>query len=429
MSDIDAKLGQVPAAIHLTAARADEPAARAELIRVAERLWPAPSQLRPATARTPPELAHQQIRELAFVPNAREPRMLVPADLPRAASGAVRRFSAGLSRTEHLTRLAAGLALRLPGAHRLLADRLRITSASRAPESIETHLSELLGMPVLVSIGVGARRANQKPVLQVFDRTGRTVAYVKVGDGPISRQLVEREAQALREVAARCWQRLRTPTVVHDGSWRDLRLLAISPVPAASRPRLGRPSGPPTAAMAELAAGFDGGISTVSGSPLFGRLRSAVETVIDGRSAVELGTALDRIEDRRGNVALRLGGWHGDWTPWNMSVRGQQVGLWDWERFDTGVPVGFDLMHFLVQAAARRHGSTEAVIERAIGLAGQRLGSHGELLGTLYAATIAARYLYAAQAATGAPLREQAGQLLRIASRRAEVFASVRGGP
>lgn len=428
MSDIDAKLRQVsaaPAAIQLTGDPV-RPRATAELIRVAERLWPAPSLVELATVRTP---AHQQVRELAFVPNARAPRMLVPADLPRAASGAVRRFSAGLSRTEHLTRLAAGLALRLPGAHRLLADRLLITSTSRAPESIETHLSDLLGMPVLVSIGIGTLRANQKPVLQVFDRAGRTVAYVKVGDGPISRQLVEREAQALREVAGRCWQRLRTPTVVHDGSWRDLRLLAISPVPATSRPRLGRASAAPAAAMAELAAGFDCGISTIVASPLLGRLRSAVETLTDSQSAVELSAALDRIEDRRGNVALRLGGWHGDWTPWNMSVRGQQVGLWDWERFDTGVPVGFDLMHFLVQSAAQRHGTSEAVIEHAIGLAGQRLGSHGELLGSLYAATIAARYLYAAQAVTGVPLREQARLMLRIACRRAEAFESVRGGP
>ncbi|WP_279581148.1 phosphotransferase [Fodinicola feengrottensis] len=220
-------------------------------------------------------------------------------------------------------------------------------------------------------------------------------------------------------MTSRCWQRLRTPTVVHDGGWRDLRLLVVSPVPAASRPRLGRPSGPPVAAMAELAAGFDSGVCPVADSPLFVRLRETVDTLTDGHHAEELRLALEKIANRCADVRLPLGGWHGDWTPWNMSVRGQQVGLWDWERFDTGVPVGFDLMHFLVQAAAQRHGISAPVIERAVTLAGQRLGPDGDLIGTLYTATIAARYLYAAQAATGAPLREQARLMLRIAGRRA----------
>ncbi|WP_163511443.1 phosphotransferase [Fodinicola acaciae] len=387
-----------------------------DLTQVAERLWPAPARVEQCARREP---ATSVVRELAFVPNAREPRMLVPADLPRAASGAVRRFSAGLSRAEHLTRLVAGLALRLPGSGRLLADRLRITATGH-PESIETHLSDLLGMPVLVGIGVGALRANQKPVLQVFDRAGRTVAFVKVGDGPVSRQLVEREAVALREVNGRCWQRLRTPTVVHNGWWRDLRLLVISPVPATSRPRLRRAGGPPTAAMAELAAGFDSGTRKIADCPLLSRLRTTADLLADGENARRLGSAVDAIEARAGDVSLRLGGWHGDWTPWNMSARGQQVGLWDWERFDTGVPVGFDLVHFLVQSAARRHGIAEAVVDHAVSQAGQRIGPYGELIGTLYTATVAARYLHASEPATGAPLRAQAQLMLRMLGARVD---------
>jgi hypothetical protein len=39
-----------------------------------------------------------------------------------------------------------------------------------------------------------------------------------------------------------------------------------------------------------------------------------------------------------------------------MSWQRDEVLLWDWERFDDEVPLGFDVLHFRIQSLLRRHG-------------------------------------------------------------------------
>jgi hypothetical protein len=95
---------------------------------------------------------------------------------------------------------------------------------------------------------------------------------------------------------------------------------------------------------------------------------------------------------------LPVGAWHGDWTPWNMArVPGEdRVRLWDWERFETGVPRGIDRFHYLVNAVTRRDGTTPATIRSGLALAGAdaaRAGSAEHTLAGLYLLAVAARYL------------------------------------
>ncbi|MEV7907923.1 hypothetical protein, partial [Streptomyces anulatus] len=47
--------------------------------------------------------------------------------------------------------------------------------------------------------------------------------------------------------------------------------------------------------------------------------------------------------------------WHGDFSPWNIAcARDGRLLVWDWERFGTGVPLGFDAVHHFFQRALRR---------------------------------------------------------------------------
>jgi hypothetical protein len=50
---------------------------------------------------------------------------------------------------------------------------------------------------------------------------------------------------------------------------------------------------------------------------------------------------------------LQAGAWHGDWRRTNMSIHDNRVSLWDWERFDTGVPLGYDALHLHLTEVAR----------------------------------------------------------------------------
>ena len=57
-----------------------------------------------------------------------------------------------------------------------------------------------------------------------------------------------------------------------------------------------------------------------------------------------------------GHRPVDFGSWHGDWAPWNMGYRDDIVQLWDWERFSSPVPIGFDAIHFAAQHV--RHDRT-----------------------------------------------------------------------
>src|SRR5690606_1985930 len=75
-------------------------------------------------------------RELAFLPDARRPRLLVPAGLPRAAAAALRRYSHDLGPRQRLSRGLTAAAVRTGLPERALKDRVRITGGG---ESVEDH--------------------------------------------------------------------------------------------------------------------------------------------------------------------------------------------------------------------------------------------------------------------------------------------------
>ncbi|MER5646242.1 hypothetical protein [Streptosporangium sp. NPDC002524] len=206
--------------------------------------------------------------------------------------------------------------------HRLLPRRLvprawwhpgrRVTVPS-GRDGIESHLSEVFGTPVRVTLRVRpARRANRKPILEARAADG-PIAFVKIGDTDLTRELVAHEARTLALLAGVPLKTVVPPAVLHHGSWRGLSVLALTPLPV----RRGRiPADVLTDAIAEIAR-------------------------VPGDAA-------------RGTEGQGFS-WHGDLTPWNIS-RGPDGRLlvWDWERFGTGVPLGLDAVHHFFQRALRR---------------------------------------------------------------------------
>ncbi|MEU0518610.1 hypothetical protein [Streptosporangium sp. NPDC006007] len=181
-------------------------------------------------------------------------------------------------------------------------------------DTIETHLGEVLGTPIRVVLHVRpAGRANRKPILEAHAPDG-PVAFVKIGDTDRARELIGHEARTLDLLAVTPLKTVVPPAVLHHGSWRGLSVLALTPLPVRRAP-----------VPHDLLADAIGEIS--------------------------------RIPDR--GFA-----WHGDFSPWNISHAADgRLLVWDWERFATGVPLGFDAVHHFFQRALRR--ATPAVAARA----------------------------------------------------------------
>ncbi|WP_169983462.1 hypothetical protein [Microbispora sp. H10836] len=181
----------------------------------------------------------------------------------------------------------------------------------RGTDTIETHLSDVLGRRVRVVVHVRpARRANRKPILEAYDESG-LAGFVKIGDSPRARRLVRYESEVLSMLAGRPLKVVMPPDVLYHGEWRGLEVLMLSPLPVTSR-----------RVPARL-------------------LGSAVQEIAAIRPYGEEGT---------GEAA-----WHGDFTPWNVAAGAdERLLVWDWERFAVGVPPGFDALHHFFHGALRR---------------------------------------------------------------------------
>jgi hypothetical protein len=370
-------------------------------------LWPAPLALTVGRGGSAD-------REVLLLPSARRPRLLVPRGR-RAAVAAVRGYGVGRGRSARW--LAAGLTAGLASgfAPFVLRDRVRVSGSGAG---IEEHLGEVLGTDVVVSMYLGAPRANRKPVLQVLTPAGRTVAYVKVGIDPLTCRLVRAEATALRTLAGAGLTLTTVPAALHGGQWNGLELLVQSPLPVAGNRE--RPTAEQVAAAQREVSEVGGSPAGPLGlSPYWTDLVARIEALQDGPAARTLADLVPRIDKVLGEVPLALGAWHGDWTPWNTATAGDRLLVWDWERFGTGVPVGFDALHWALQTdlvthladpgeSAARSLVTAGVVLEPFGLSTEQVRATG----VAYLAELAARYLADRQSEAGARLGDVGTWLL-----------------
>lgn len=345
------------------------------------------------------------IAEFVALPSATDPRLLVPAGRPRDAARAVLRFSSDSS--------SADVARRVAGATWLRAARLRglprvtVAGSSGDAGSLREHLSEALRTDVTFSIGLGTARVNRKPILEICDGDGATVAFGKLGVDARSRQDVTAESVALRTLARGDWNELEAPQVLHIGRWRTFLVLLLSPLPSVPRKFPVGPPPAPLAAMRELEGAYAATPAPLSGLPWLDRMRTVFGKLVDDRRAETALACLDRVTDEADGHSLTVSAWHGDWTPWNMSVARGKVNVWDWERFETDVPTGLDALHFRVNVATRSRGTTTATVLDALrdsGPSAHHRGTAAHLRAGLYLTAITARYLPLAEGPRGSDI-------------------------
>lgn len=367
-------------------------------------LWPPPATVRAARSRA----ARADEREFIVLPGARHPRLLVPSGR-RASAAAVRRYGEPGSARAWAGSRALALALACGAGAAGLGGRLRV----QVPEgtgTIEAHLSAVLGRDISISTHLGAARANRKPVLQLLTARGETAGFAKISINPLTRELIRAERAALDTLGCENFSRLSIPQVLHYGSWQDHEVLILSALPA-WRSRRKLPPGQLAAAMAEVAAVGGRSHGPLAESGYLARLRSRLSAAPASTDRAALDAALGTVTAAAGNTSLTFGAWHGDWTGWNMANTSGGLLVWDWERFTTDVPAGFDLLHYRLQSAVVRRGEPpRAAAASCASAAADTLAPLGvpadeaRLTAILYLADLSARYLADRQAEAGARL-------------------------
>jgi hypothetical protein len=296
------------------------------------------------------------------LPNARRPHLLVP-DEPHLAQRALQGHTDARRRIRAATTvLAAGARA---GVVQLIGDRVRVSldpdrgSDDQIRPSLTEYLAGVFGRRDLdIAVRMGGRRPNRKPVLQILTQSGEVLAYAKVGWNALTRSLVRNEAQVLEKFGRNATKpsSFSVPTVIHAGQCGDLDVLVLAAVPqtplfakAPSRRGL-------LAASREISSLERGGRAQLATSTWWHATCTRLDALRGSmrRSRFEvLQELVGSIGERSGDVELAFGGWHGDWTCWNIRKRNGTLVVLDWERSGALVPVGLDAARYDFDAAVK----------------------------------------------------------------------------
>ncbi len=378
--------------------------AAAGLLDTLSMLWPE-AVLRPSR-RHGRSGRREVIAEYAFAPNGSTPSLAVPTEHPRATAAAMARFHAGLGTRQLVARSAAAAATRIaPGA--VLGDRVDVVGSAEG--SLAEYLTRMLGEPVLLLIGIGTERVNRKPVVGVLDTTGRALGFAKVGSSPVSAVDVTAETQALARLAHVDLESVRVPRLVGSGHWRGHPVLVATALPTSAAQPVRWRDRAPVSAMRQVQRAFAEPQAPASELGWFAVRAAELAGLADRDLAERVQSRVASLR-RRSAVPVEVGAWHGDWTPWNMAARGargvraDQLYVWDWERFETGVPQGLDAIHYRVNVATQRQGTRVPVLLEALGPIPPP--GRADIAG-LYLMAITARYLTLAQGPGGDRIAER----------------------
>lgn len=343
----------------------------------------------------------------AAIPSVDNPKLLVPIGSRSAATRTMRRQLNGRRLRTRMAR--AGLTLATGTGALMRMPRLRIVVAgpSNAP-SIEDPLREVLGVgAVRLTMPVGPPRSNRKPVLQVTDGSGQVLAFAKVGHNPLTQRLVRQEGDALRALGSIPFHDVRIPRVVAALEWSGYDVLVLEPLDIPSR-RLTGEAGRRRLLSVVLEVAAIGGRGPVPWAqhPLRAALLARSEQC--GDQAARLRHEVGRISL---GVSLATGSWHGDLNSGNVALVPGRCPVWDWERFDSDVPVGFDLLHHdLHESITTRGVPARLAATRLLRTATATLAPLGvdpntaDAVARSYLLTLACRYLADDQRGAGGAL-------------------------
>jgi hypothetical protein len=369
---------------------------------IVEALWPPPAEVGPPGSNA--------FADYLAVPNAGDPRFLLPRDR-RAAVSVLRHFRSGGTKAARYRIAALRTLIQVTGGWPLSRNRVAVFAAGPGtPDTIEAHLREVLGRDISLGIQLGPPRANRKPILQVLDSDGNPLAFGKLGINPLTRRLVRTEAAALREITDLHLPGIRVPRLVHEGEWRGSALLITTPLPLRDADEEVAVDSR-TAAMLTLSRAMGTTRSRPGSSPWLVKLRERAAALTHDSIRAHLLASLEHlalcVED------WEFGCWHGDWMAWNMAGLDGEVLLWDWERFAGPVPLGWDALHFTLRQAFLTSEPTPDVardlLERAPALLAPFGVSHEMAIGVAqaYLVELAVRYTADGQ-------REAGGRTARV---------------
>jgi hypothetical protein len=297
-----------------------------------------------AGARQLARCGYTRQHRFAVLPSRNQPRWL----LPLAGDG---RATDGFELYTPYSPLARLLKALVVGARATgwnLWARRNVLVAARAPLALEKLVTEVTGeQHVSFAFSVGTPTSVQKLTVQLMNRQGAILGYMKMPLKELAERRLRHEADVLRKLHSFPRLRAHIPNLLFAGDWDGRYVLLQSAI-------TGKPG--PT----HLTHQHEEFLNTLHG---------CAPTMLSGRKLVQ------RITQRWNHIAPRLaanwqrlgrdalksashdldtaqiacGPHHGDFVSWNTRVGPKKLFVFDWESAAWETPVLWDKFHFLAQ--------------------------------------------------------------------------------
>ncbi len=289
------------------------------------------------------------------MPSFANPRWLLPNDrnLIRNCGNIVKPSSLKAKTAWRVTK-----ALNIAGRPEIVfPDRVIMAARAGSKNSVgvlKDFLSKVLVADEIdLIIYTGANGYYQKFTAQVMDRQAETIAYAKIASTVQARKRVEDESNALKGLGSIKLSRMKTPGHVFFGTidGGGDTVLVQTPPPAGFSDVARVLDERHASALSEL---FEKTNMAVKGSQVIARAEASLKRLSGARGtqrrlieAVEGG--IKRLRAALDGKDLRLGLSHGDFTPWNVYLKGQELFVFDWELAAMRAPL-WDIYNFILHS-------------------------------------------------------------------------------
>ena len=135
---------------------------------------------------------------------------------------------------------------------------------------------------------------------------------------------------------------------------------------------------------------------------------------------------MTQLIDRHADRGISLVAAHGDFVPWNILSGTPRPAVWDWERYATGIPAGFDRLHYAFQVQLYRMkrstaDAADAVVGRLRELLPELDHHDAELSLDCYLAELMCRYEHDAAQTGVHTLATRAAELATVLHLRGSI--------
>ena len=239
----------------------------------------------------------------------------------------------------------------------IFPSRLIVARREDSGDSLNSKLKDFL-IDVLENDSIellmyaGAQGYYQKFTVQVVDRKGITVAYAKIGNTDQARKRIEVEGKVLREFEQIRLSRLVVPKLIRLDHLEDFNATILVQTPSTGYDECKRTLD--VRHMDALADLFRITRRDVQGDELVANMMETIDGIVIEseklrRLLAGVKKAVFRLAPRLEGKDFVLGTSHGDFTPWNVYLRGESVFAFDWECSSQRFPL-WDAYNFMIHS-------------------------------------------------------------------------------